>query len=635
MHVFFWGVFMRFVIRTVSTLLLASATFFAYSEDKKVTPNILAEAEKLFEAGDGKKAADLLEKKIRKSDDELSLECRIRLAEYYDSIKKINESSKLVEKYGTFSSLESIKLPYHLCLEAFGESSFAAGASGEIYKGMKALDIARDRTKGLENALISYYTSKLLHYYAKDTEALKHIDEAYQSAKKYLEQVKSQSSDKLNPETEYWNYLKRKLDLLKAEIDFAMFALEYGEDYALYKKGREYQLSGKFRRAAGIYGRLIEECPGSYLQDAARCYRFECQLEDSDLSFSDVEKAALKFVDEKPYGLYRSEILAVLGKYSMETLLNVKLSEKYYSKAYEICGNISKLEDSTVLYSLPEKVGKLAVTNEPMISYKDYFVVRRKIKPEEIINHKTSKSYSDELRKECAFMLGFAKFADGKFQDAEKLFTEAGSFDKELLQIDSKKMPNAIARLRGACQQGFLYLTQDEMKYFKDADRTKMLLADFYFALEYFNKAYALYNGFTSDKFSMQQRCLAYIRRGYCESYLCKPAEAFESFNTALKFAGKDNKLKSHVCYALGCLYSANGKADDAMKYLKMASESEEKGYYSRLAHHRLITDLGFEGKVSIAREEYDKFCKLYSEKPTSGMEKFFEFCESNSRKKE
>lgn len=585
------------------------------------TSDIIVDATKLF-AKKPVKAVKLLKKNIKNRDNELSIKCRVRLAEYYDSLKKFNKSLKLLNKYEKFNSLKHQKIPYRQALEAYGEFYFASGASGGIYSGLKALNIASDRTKNLENIIISYNYAKLLHFYTKDHEALEHIQNGYATAGKYLQSLKKpdetgnyeEKEDPTKPERAYWQYLEAKLSNLKEDVELALFALEYGEDYALYKWGRKYHLQGKYRKAAGYYGRVIDEFIFSPLSDAAQCYRTDCLLQNSDYSFREIEKDALHFIKQKPYAVYRGEISAILGKYALEEYLDIKKAEKYYLRAYDFCERSRKLNENKLLFSLSDKVKKIGVVDLPFEGYSSFYSLElRTITPEEIINRETNRYYIDNLQKECAFMLGFIKFSQGKADEAAKLFSEVGRFDKEMLKIDAKNMPNALARLRGACAQGFFYLNNEELKYFRGKERTRIFLADFYFALEKNKQAMKIYSDMLLCAEKEQQVCLLLRIANYkiCDS---KGAEAETIYLNNLKLARKMKTPLYHTLHDLGCFYSSRSKKAESYEYLKATAMKGKKTYYGRLAHYRLFNDMGIRGDLIAAKREYRKFCEIYSE---------------------
>ncbi len=587
--------------------------------------DILVDAGKLFPK-EPDKAVKLLKKHIKNKDNDLSIKCRIRLAEHYNAQKKFKDTTKLLKKYVKFNSLKQNKVPYRSALEAYGEYAFASGASGDIYNGLKNLNIAGDRTENLENAIISYYYAKLLHYYAKDKEALKYISKGYATADKYLKSFKkpekhdyyedeAEVEDSGKPEREYWQYLEPKLNYLKDDVELALFALEYGKDYGLYRWARRRQLKGHYRKASGYYERILEEFPMSPLADAAQCYLIDCRLQNSDYSYRDIEKEALAFIKKSPYSLYRGETSILLARCSLESFLDVKRAEKYYSQAYDFCERSRSLSENKLLFSLKDNVKKAGIVDLPFETYDSaYRLMRRKINPGEITNRETNRYYIDNLQKKCAFALGFIRFSQGKTEEALKLFNEVGKFDKEMLGIDAKNMPNALARLRGACNQGFFYLNQEELKYFKGKDRLRILLADFYFSLEKPGQSRKIYSDMLSFAEKEKKVCLL-LRLADCQMRDFEIEKAEKTYIEALKFAKKMKTPLYHALHDLGCFYSSQGKKEESYEYLKAATRKGKKTYYGRLAHYRLFNDMGMRGDLTAAKREYIKFCETYSEK--------------------
>jgi len=369
----------------------------------------MVEAESLFVKGDTAKAISLLKKNIRARDDLASLQCRIMLAHFYCLAGDFDKAIKLLEKYAVFSDLKNQPLDFRACLEAFCEHAFISGIKGDIYRGLKNLDIAYERTTGLDRTIVSYYRAKLLHHYAKHQDAQGHLLQARKSAQESLPPLDRQSSSGISDEQRerdqaFWRFFEPKIAALEMEIDCALFAIEYGEDYALYRMARQYHLKNQYRKASGIYERVAKEFPGSVFADASRCYRIECLLKDSDWSYDKVEKEALSFVEQDPNGLYREEVLAYLGRAAANTYMNFDLAEKHYRRAFDLCNRHLELAENQILCALPDKIKTIAVNPQAVRGYtKTFFAFSRPEKAEELLNRETNPTYLPELRKECNF----------------------------------------------------------------------------------------------------------------------------------------------------------------------------------------------------------------------------------------
>jgi TolA-binding protein len=584
----------------------------------------LAEAETLFDQGDAHKALSLLKNNIRRRADTTSLRCRIRMASYYCSAEDFEQALKLLEKYAVFSDLKKLGPDYRACLEAFGEHAFVAGANGDIYRGLKRLDLAHERTNGLDNAIVSYYRAKLLHRYAKQQEAQGHLRHARESAQESLKSHDSPSSSGGGEEQRardlaFWRYFEPKLATLEMEVDFSLFAMEYGEDYALYRMARQYHLKNQHRKASGIYERVAKEFPDGVFADASRCYRIECLLKDSDWSYDKVEKEALSFVEQDPNGLYREEVLAYLGRAAANTYLNFDLAEKHYRRAFDLCNRHLELAENQILCALPDKIKTIAVNPQPVRSYtKTFFAFSRPEKAEELLNRDTNPTYLPELRKECGFWLGLFRFADGDFAGADELFVNSSNSNPDLMKMYGQKIPNVLSRLRGACKQEFFYLTKEEMARFSRNQRIQVLLADFQFCNEQWEPAYARYQALMplNPGKADDQACLLLIRQFNCLCFLRKREAAGAALKQALELAGKDVGLRTHVLYAMGQHYDSMDYPEESHASYREAATIGKGTLYGRWAHYSLMTSVAIRGDVDKATKILEEFCDIY--RPTA-----------------
>lgn len=182
-------------------------------------------------------------------------------------------------------------------------------------------------------------------------------------------------------------------------------ALQYGDDYANYRRGRLLQASGQYKKAIEAYVKI----KAPVLADAAGCYIGKCLAE---LGHADqAAKQWQAFISADEFGLYRGEAIYEFGRLQLlnaATRQHMQSAEVWLRRAGEWCqragqqtpkATVESIKQVLQAFPLPEK----AATRDRFGNFH-----RNHVSPETIVNRLTATWYLDDLQTRVALLHAFA-----------------------------------------------------------------------------------------------------------------------------------------------------------------------------------------------------------------------------------
>ena len=258
---------------------------------------------------------------------------------------------------------------------------------------------------------------------------------------------------------------------------------KYGATYALYVKLRRCQFLLKknfiprYRKEAfAIADEIVAADPRSQFAEAAKYLKGAIPAarltDDSDKKqIREAKEYLEKFVRENPDGLYRGEALMELGRISLECEWNAKEAEKYYKDALAYFQKSRQKRDALSMYApLSEELKKQSEPMQKPTTLNEWKrIVYHDEDPLKLYNTGNAPAwYADDKEKECIYPLGLLAFADGKYADAWKYWSNITQLDAEQSKMDAANIPNVIMRLREVCKQREFLFSEEERKSFSN-----------------------------------------------------------------------------------------------------------------------------------------------------------------------
>ncbi len=328
-----------------------------------------------------------------------------------------------------------------------------------------------------------------------------------------------------------WRELRDQSDVLKAEVEAEEMKVKFGATYGSYVKLRRLQQlvkrsnTPRYRKEAlKVADEIIETDPASQFAAAAGYLKGEIMAsrlteQSPKKAIADTKTYLDKFVKERPDGLYRGEALMLLGKISLEIEWNAKEAEKYYTQALTYFRKAREKRDALSLYAAinDDLKNQSQPTQKPTSLDQWKRTIYHDEDPLKLYNIGNAPLwYIDDKEKNCLLYVGLLKFLYADFKEAEKLFTEAGNLDNNILSLNAEGFPNLLMRLKIACGQQFMVTDQVEQKGLSDQERLYVMMGELFYMEERFEQALSHWQMVQKSKINNTCRAIAMLGEGDC-----------------------------------------------------------------------------------------------------------------------
>jgi len=201
------------------------------------------------------------------------------------------------------------------------------------------------------------------------------------------------------------------------------------------------------------------------------------------------------------FALYRGEVLVDLATHAFERDLDPVEAERRYQKAWAWLEKVDSVDAALDAYDVPEKARKVSAPPPTEDKMDPFGNIKRTDPPSDsIVNRRTCKWYLNDLREKCALAIGFLHFHGKKSADSLAWYQKVLALDRKTGYLQKAGEWNNYKRLRWGAEHGFLYAHPDELKLYQKRQRFVILMADFYYVTERFDKAAELYRRFLSGE---------------------------------------------------------------------------------------------------------------------------------------
>jgi len=333
----------------------------------------------------------------------------------------------------------------------------------------------------------------------------------------------------------------------------------YGLEYLLYRRAQQHRLAGRYEKAAQGYRQVIdtaqdtmtrllieklstdfttpaEEEPAKAVEEspytaASRLYEALCLIEMGEQR--EAVQRLEAFVDEDPATkrpppeggaeqiaaeqatmpaelpgaeplLFRGQALLELGRIALEQELDLDRAEGYFARLDHWIVKARADNEAWAFNDLLPGVKKAAKarTDGPDREYRkpDFWgnVKKAPIDPGMLVNRKTTPWYLDDLEEDTAKFRGFLHFARGDGDKALEQWKRIIALDDEASDGSLASNPNDFTRLKFGAEKGYLIAYPQDLKLYTPQQRTKLLLADFHYVSQDYEKAEAIYRSMLS-----------------------------------------------------------------------------------------------------------------------------------------
>jgi len=450
-----------------------------------------------------------LTKLAKDKDKAVACTATAQLAAYYRREGNLNKAEKVLSKFSSPSGFDrlpaKVAIPYLRCLL---ENAHIKALKKDLPGALQLLNWAESRKRDYERAFSCMKYSEILldlneteraNAYLKNVNKIlaKHINESAVSGGAI-----GQGSKALDTEST-WRTLRDQADHLALEIEEVQLSKKFGATYASYVKLRRLQKIVKRSKAPRYFNEAIKLCeeieesdPESQFAAAAGYLKAQLLLtnptQNPKKAIKEAKNQLNKFVKSNPEGLYRGEAMMLLGKISLEKEWDAKDAEKYYSQALTWFKQAREKRDAMSLYAPMSNDLKTQTkaTQKPTTLNKWKRTVYHEEDPLKIYNTASSPSwYVSDKEKNCYFVLGFCKFMNSDFAGAKELWEKGGKLDSNICHLEAEDFPNMLMRVKIACKQGFFVTDSAEHKGLSGKERFNVLICEFYFMEEKFEKA--------------------------------------------------------------------------------------------------------------------------------------------------
>jgi len=268
----------------------------------------------------------------------------------------------------------------------------------------------------------------------------------------------------------------------------------YGEAFVLFRDAETLRRSkDNHGKALPIYQDIIQRWPDSPFAEASRLYEALCLVQLRRYGQTEVKLKV--FHESDPSGLWRGEALLELGRIAVERRVDPKLAEQHFTKLDEWIATVRK-DDAPWNYAnlipgIREAAGEV-VRPPQSEKYKDRWgnIKFNDIRPGELVNRKIAPWYLDNLEEQCAKFRGFLAFARGENEAALEHYVRIPKLDPTISAAGTLATnPNDYHRLKFGPENGYLVAYPQELKLYSGRQHFAVLLGDFYYITQQFDKA--------------------------------------------------------------------------------------------------------------------------------------------------
>lgn len=555
------------------------------------------------------------------------LTARAMLAGHYRETEDFRKAKELVKDYNDIGKLknEGKQDIGTAWLKCYLEYAHIESLSGKASEALKLLSYAEGRGEGIDKVLVDIKYGEILSLDSMNSpeKAAEYYKKANAVCDVELKKLNELSAGQAKAEDSAaraeWRKLKAHIKELATGLEGKLLGKEYGSGYGDYYMMMSLYQMGRYENAQKYAAKVVKENPKSIYAEAGKYYYACCTLKIPESRKSSRLDAGLEegikelkaFIKENPTGLYRGEANLTLGKIELEENWDVKAAAGFYADAIKYFREMRDLKSASGIYTVPDKVKTVAKPQGPMTSLDKWNrTIYRTPGAKEIITPETAPWYLSEGEREALFLTGFFLFIDGKFE-AKEAWKDLSRIDTNIASLEARNYPNAMQRLRSACDWGYMVFPKEERQFAKGRNELRLAYAELNYVLEKFDLSRKFYNQILKDpKSTDPEKALAYIGFGNYSDMVTQTkskeeriAEAGTYFGKALELS-KKTPIYGNALIRMGCYMKASSETSElGDKYFHDYLKAFPKGRYVDKAKYRLALSYIQNGKITEAEQ--------------------------------
>jgi len=302
----------------------------------------------------------------------------------------------------------------------------------------------------------------------------------------------------------------------------------------------------------------------------------------------------LKLAEDRPFGLYRGEILLCLAQDAFHRQMDPKQAQTLYERAWKWLEQVGGHDAAIAAFEVPGQARQVSQPPPQEISKEDLFGNVRRATPDvgAIVNRRTCPWYLDDLREHCVLALGFLAFYRGENATALEWYAKLPALDAATARLQSSGDWNNSSRLKWGAEHGYLFAHPEELALFQGRQRFTVLLADFQYVTERFALARALYRRLLQGDFgklSPQAADYACYGSASCTYWLEGHSKAYPEYLAVLA-QRQGTFTEDRAAYAAGRMAAAMEDPRIRAQGIALLKTLAESGRRNDFVYRAMIT---------------------------------------------
>jgi len=237
-----------------------------------------------------------------------------------------------------------------------------------------------------------------------------------------------------------------------------------------------------------------------------RIQRMKAVLDLQEKTLKEARETGNKWIKQNTFGLYRGEAIVGFAKYALEEEMDPDRAFDLFTQAWKWLSVVERADAKLDGFSVPSKAR--AVSAPPPEEKQVNFwgkVTTHKPSIGAIVNRRTCSWYLDELREQCALLLGFLHFCKGENEEAINWYAKVPELDQVIGRLDKSGEWNDYRRLKWGAEHGYLYAHPCDLDLLSKQQRFAVLQGDFYYVTERFSQAQEVYHKLLNGRYGKLQ----------------------------------------------------------------------------------------------------------------------------------
>ncbi len=204
------------------------------------------------------------------------------------------------------------------------------------------------------------------------------------------------------------------------------------------------------------------------------------------------ERAAAELLRQE-FLPYRGEVLVDLAAHAFAHTLEPRKAETRYRRAWKWLSEVETVDAALDAYDVPAKAREVSKPPQQELSVDRMGNIDSRSVPVDAFWFRgTCPWYLDELRERCALAIGFLHFWKKENDRARAWYAKVPALDEATRMLERKGQWSNHSRLTKGADLGYLNAFPAELALYSGRQRFVVLMADFYYCTERFDRARSL-----------------------------------------------------------------------------------------------------------------------------------------------